>query len=106
MLMRAAYIEQTGPPDVIKVGELPRPEPGPGQVLVRVRAAAFNPIDLYIRSGVVAMPMSFPYMIVCDLAGTVEKLGRLHPVPGRGSSLGLEPGPARTPGRRGGVCGH
>ncbi len=73
--MRAAYIEQTGEPDVIKVGELPRPEPGPGQALVRVRAAAINPIDLYIRSGLVAMPMSFPYVLLCDLAGTVEKLG-------------------------------
>jgi NADPH:quinone reductase len=73
--MRAAYIDQTGEPDVIKVGELPRPEPGPGQVLVRVHAAAINPIDLYIRSGLVAMPMSFPYVILCDLAGTVEKLG-------------------------------
>ncbi|MGP0063732.1 MAG: NADPH:quinone reductase [Isosphaeraceae bacterium] len=73
--MRAAYIEETGEPDVIKVGELPRPEPGPGQVLVRVRAVAINPIDLYIRSGLVAMPMSFPYVILCDLSGTVEKVG-------------------------------
>src|SRR5262245_15853619 len=51
--MRAAYLEQTGPPEVIQVGALPRPEPGPGQVLVRVHAAALNPIDLYIRSGLV-----------------------------------------------------
>src|SRR5437870_12818891 len=74
--MRAAYIEQTGPPEVIQVGELPRPEPGPGQVLVRVHAAALNPIDLYIRSGLIAMPLSFPYIIACDLAGTVEQVGR------------------------------
>ncbi len=73
--MRTAYIEQTGGPEVIKVGDLPRPEPGPGQVLVRVRAAALNPIDLYIRSGLIAMPMSFPYVIACDLAGTIEKVG-------------------------------
>lgn len=73
--MRAAYIEQTGSPEVIKVGELPMPEPGPGQVLVKVHAAALNPIDLYIRSGLVAMPLSFPYVIACDLAGTVEKIG-------------------------------
>jgi NADPH:quinone reductase len=73
--MQAAYIEQTGPPEVIKVGDLPRPEPGPGQVLVRVQVAGLNPIDLYIRSGLVAMPMSFPYIIACDLAGTVEKVG-------------------------------
>ncbi len=73
--MRAAYIEQTGPPDVIKVGELPRPVPGPGQVLVRVSAAALNPVDLYIRSGMVAMPLAFPYVIACDVAGTIEEVG-------------------------------
>jgi NADPH2:quinone reductase len=73
--MRAAYIEQTGPPEAIKFGELPRPEPGPGQVLVRVHAVALNPFDLYIRSGLVAMPMAFPYVIGSDLAGTVEQLG-------------------------------
>ncbi len=73
--MKSAYIEQTGPPENIKVGDLPRPEPGPGQVLVRVRAVALNPIDLYIRSGLVAFPLAFPYVIGCDLAGTVDKIG-------------------------------
>ncbi len=73
--MKAAYIEQTGPPENIKVGDLPRPEPGPGQVLVKVRAVALNPIDLYIRSGMVAFPLAFPYIIACDLAGTVEQVG-------------------------------
>jgi NADPH2:quinone reductase len=73
--MRAAYIEQTGSPEVIKVGELPDAQPGPGQVLVKVHAVALNPIDLYIRSGLVAMPLAFPYVIGCDVAGTVTKLG-------------------------------
>src|SRR3954471_23651961 len=73
--MRAAYIEQTGPLEAIQVGDLPRPEPGPGQVLVRVRASALNPIDLYVRSGLVPMPMAFPYIIGADLSGTVEALG-------------------------------
>jgi NADPH2:quinone reductase len=73
--MRAAYIEQTGPPEVIKVGELPRPEPAPGQMLVRVRAVSLNPIDLYIRSGMVAMPLSFPYIIGSDVSGIVEQVG-------------------------------
>jgi NADPH2:quinone reductase len=73
--MRAAYIEQTGGPEAIQVGELPDPSPGPGQVRVQVKAVALNPIDLYIRSGLVAMPMAFPYVIGCDLAGTVERLG-------------------------------
>lgn len=73
--MRAAYVEQSGPVENIKVGDLPKPEPGPGQVLVKVRAVAINPIDLYVRSGVVAMPLSFPYIIGSDLAGTVEAAG-------------------------------
>jgi NADPH2:quinone reductase len=73
--MRAAYIEETGPPDVIQVGDLPVREPGPGEVLVRVHAAALNPIDLYIRSGLIPMPLSFPYIIACDVAGTVERVG-------------------------------
>jgi NADPH:quinone reductase len=73
--MRAAFIEQTGPPDVITVGELPRPVPGPGQVLLRVHAVGLNPIDLYIRSGMVPTPLAFPYIIGCDVAGTVEETG-------------------------------
>ncbi len=73
--MRAAYVEQTGPVENIRVGELPRPEAGPGQALVRVRAVGLNPIGLYVRSGMVAMPMAFPYVIGCDLAGTVESVG-------------------------------
>jgi NADPH2:quinone reductase len=70
--MRAAFIEQTGPVENIKVGDLPKPEPKPGQVLVRVKAVALNPIDLYVRSGLVPMPMSFPYVLGSDLAGVVE----------------------------------
>jgi NADPH2:quinone reductase len=73
--MRAAFIEETGPVEKIRVSELPDPQPGPGQVLVRVSAAALNPLDLYIRSGMVAMTLSFPYVIGCDFAGTVESVG-------------------------------
>jgi NADPH2:quinone reductase len=73
--MRAAYVEETGPIENIKVGELPMPEPKPGQVLVKVAAAALNPIDLYVRAGQVPMPLSFPYIVGSDLAGTVESVG-------------------------------
>ena len=51
MTMKAAYIETTGGPEVIRYGDLPRPTPGAGEVLVRVAAVAVNPIDLYIRAG-------------------------------------------------------
>jgi NADPH:quinone reductase len=74
--MKAAFIEQTGDPGVIVYGELPRPVPQPGEVLVKVGASAVNPIDLYIRQGAVAMPLRFPFVPGCDLAGTVEMVGR------------------------------
>jgi NADPH2:quinone reductase len=73
--MKAAYIEKTGPAEVIQYGDLPDPRPGPGEVLVQIKAVAVNPIDLYIRGGVVAMPLPKPFIIGCDLAGVVSALG-------------------------------
>lgn len=73
--MKAALLESTGAPDVIRLGELPRPKPGPGQALVKVTAAALNPIDVYIRAGTVAMPLPKPFITGTDLAGTVEEVG-------------------------------
>lgn len=73
--MKAAFINQTGEPSVFQYGDLPTPQPGPGQVLVKIGAAAVNPIDTYIRSGAVALPIEFPYICGCDLAGTVEAVG-------------------------------
>lgn len=73
--MKAAFITQTGTPDVIQYGDLPRPEPAAGEVLVKVGAVAVNPIDTYIRGAVISIPMTFPYIIGCDLAGTVEAVG-------------------------------
>lgn len=73
--MKAAYITQIGGPDSIHIGSLPDPVPGPRGVLVRVRAAAVNPIDTYVRSGTVAMPLPFPFVVGCDLAGEVVAVG-------------------------------
>lgn len=73
--MKAAYIDETGLPEVIRVGELPTPTPQAGEVLVRVKAVSVNPIDTYIRSGAVAMGLPRPYIIGCDLAGVVEAVG-------------------------------
>ncbi|MFG0297773.1 MAG: NADPH:quinone reductase [Maioricimonas sp. JB045] len=73
--MQAAYITATGEPENIQYGELPTPEPGPTEVLVKVGAASINPIDTYLRSGAIAMPLEFPWIPGCDLAGTVEAVG-------------------------------
>jgi NADPH:quinone reductase len=73
--MKAAFIAETGDPNVIQYGDLPTPEPAAGEVLVKVGAVAVNPIDTYIRSGAVALATEFPYIVGCDLAGTVEAVG-------------------------------
>ena len=73
--MKAAYIEQTGAPDVIQYGDLQDPQPSKTEVLVKVGAVAVNPIDTYLRGGIIPMPLEFPYIVGCDVAGTVEAVG-------------------------------
>src|SRR5262245_33636191 len=73
--MKAAFYETTGGPEMIRYGELPTPSPRDGEVLVKVGAVALNPIDTYIRSGAVNMPLPKPFIPGCDLAGTVEAVG-------------------------------
>jgi NADPH2:quinone reductase len=73
--MKAAYIKQTGPPEVITLGELPTPQAKDAQALVKVEAVDVNPIDTYVRGGMVAATLPIPFIIGCDLAGTVEAVG-------------------------------
>lgn len=73
--MRAAFIRATGPADSIEIGDLPKPEPGANQVRVRVQAAAVNPVDTYVRSGMIAMPLPNPFVLGCDMAGVVDAVG-------------------------------
>src|SRR5262245_37379652 len=75
LLMKAALIRSTGAPEVIEYADLPKPSPGPSEVLVKVGAVAVNPIDTYIRGGMIAAKLAFPYIVGCDLAGTVESCG-------------------------------
>jgi NADPH2:quinone reductase len=74
--MKAAYIEKPGPPENITYGERPTPAPGPGQVMVKVGAVSVNPVDTYLRAGWIDMPLPMPYIVGCDLAGTVEAVGQ------------------------------
>jgi NADPH2:quinone reductase len=73
--MKAAFIDKTGGPEVIQYGELPTPTPMEGELLVRVGAVAVNPIDTYIRAGLVKMPLPMPFIPGCDLAGSIQALG-------------------------------
>ena len=74
--MKAAYIEACGPAEAsIKYGDVPRPQPTGSQVLVKVGAVAVNPIDTYLRNGAIYWELPKPFIIGCDLAGTVEAVG-------------------------------
>lgn len=73
--MNAAYLTQTGSPDVIQFGDLPMPTPRPGELRVRVRVSTVNPIDTYIRAGIVAVDLPKPFVPGCDFAGTVDAVG-------------------------------
>jgi NADPH:quinone reductase-like Zn-dependent oxidoreductase len=74
---RAVRFNNYGEIDVLQVVEVERPVPGPGQVLVRVKAAAINPGEASIRKGVFAKqwPATFPSGEGTDLAGVVEQVG-------------------------------
>lgn len=73
--MRAIRQEALGGPDVLELAEVPRPEPGPTEVLVRVRAAGVNPVDWKVRAagGFLGDP---PFTVGWDVAGVVEAVGR------------------------------
>jgi NADPH2:quinone reductase len=71
--MKAIQICETGGPEVLKLAELPIPEPGPGQVLIRVEAVGVNFIEVYFRQGIYKAVL--PFIPGSEAAGTVEELG-------------------------------
>lgn len=73
--MKAIRVNQFGGPEVLKLEEVPTPEPDAGQVLVRVRAAGVNPYDTYMRAGTYAINPHLPYTPGSDAAGTIEAIG-------------------------------
>jgi NADPH2:quinone reductase len=73
--MKAIRVHEFGPPEVMKLEDVPDPTPGPGQVVVRVHAAGVNPVETYIRSGVYALKPPLPYTPGGDAAGVVAAVG-------------------------------
>ncbi|HEY1210919.1 MAG TPA: quinone oxidoreductase [Terracidiphilus sp.] len=71
--MKAIQINETGGPEVLKLAELPIPQPGPGQVLIRVEAVGVNFIEIYFRKGI--YKAALPLTPGSEAAGTVEELG-------------------------------
>ncbi len=82
--MKAIVVREFGPPEVMKLEDVPVPDVGESQVLVRVKAAGVNPVDCYIRTGTYASKPNLPYTPGKDAAGTIEKAGN--------AASGLRPG--------------
>lgn len=73
--MRAIRVDEFGGPEVLRLEEVPDPQVGRGQVLVRAHAIGVNPVDVYIRTGGHAVKPALPYTPGMDASGVVERIG-------------------------------
>ncbi|MGB2633722.1 MAG: NADP-dependent oxidoreductase [Candidatus Acidiferrum sp.] len=73
--MKAARIHKFGPPNVIVIDELPRPTPGNGELIVRVKAAGVGPWDALIREQKSVVKLPLPLILGSDLSGMVDEVG-------------------------------
>src|SRR5512143_1184380 len=73
--MKAILFNEHGGPEVLQYTDFPMPEVGPGEVLVRLQAAALNRVDVTVRKGWPGLKLELPHIPGCDGAGIVEALG-------------------------------
>ena len=73
--MKALAFDEFGGPDKLRLRDVPDPEAGPGEVVLRVRACALNHLDLFVREGIPALKTPLPFWTGCDIAGDVAELG-------------------------------
>jgi NADPH:quinone reductase-like Zn-dependent oxidoreductase len=73
--MKAVFLTEHGGLSVLMYGELPTPVPGPGEVLVRLEAAALNRLDLWVREGWPGIKIQYPFVPGADGAGEVAAVG-------------------------------
>jgi NADPH:quinone reductase-like Zn-dependent oxidoreductase len=73
--MMAWRVREFGPPEIMKFERVPRPEPGAGEVLVKVKAAGVGPWDGWIRAGKSALPQPLPLTLGSDLSGEIVAMG-------------------------------
>jgi hypothetical protein len=73
--LKAIAIRAHGGPEAVKLVELPDPTPGPGQVVIAVKAAALNHLDIWVRVGWPGLKLAFPHVLGSDVAGVVEAIG-------------------------------
>lgn len=87
--MKAVLFHEYGGIDVLRYEDVDRPVPGPGEVLIQVAGAAFNPIDTWFRAGILdqIFPVTFPHTLGIDVAGTVVEQGKGVEAPPVGAAV-------------------
>jgi len=73
--MKAAVLYEHGGPDKLQMGEVPTPQPHKNEVLVRLAVAGINHVDIWVRKGLPAYPVTLPHVMGADGAGVVEAVG-------------------------------
>ena len=73
--MKAAIFHAHGPIENLEIADVPQPEAGPGEVLLRVRAVALNHLDLFVREGIPGLRLPLPHIGGSDIAGEIAALG-------------------------------
>ena len=89
--MKAIRFHQHGGPEVLSYEDCPDPVPGPGQALIAVKAVALNRLDLWVRQGIPAYPVTLPHILGSDIAGVIEG-GELPPGFSVGDAVVVYPG--------------
>jgi NADPH:quinone reductase-like Zn-dependent oxidoreductase len=95
--MKAVVFNQHGGPEVLHYVDVPNPRPGPGEVLIEVKATSINHIDIFLRRGMPGIKVPLPKIVGSDAAGIIRELGR--------DVSGLTPG-QRVTINPGIACGH
>lgn len=90
--MKAVFFERHGKSDALLHGDRPDPAPGPGEVLVRLEAAAMNRLDLFVLHGIPGVPPSLPHIPGADGCGRVESVGAGVADVAPGDRVVLQPG--------------
>ncbi len=90
--MRAILIKRFGGPEVLERGEAPDPVPGPGEVLLKVKACALNHLDIWVRGGIPSYHIQLPHILGCDVAGEVAALGEGVSTAKVGQRFAVSPG--------------
>ncbi|MBI3811523.1 MAG: zinc-binding dehydrogenase [Nitrospirae bacterium] len=90
--MKAVVFHEHGGPEKLVYQDVPTPQPGEDEVLIRVKACSINHVDVWVRQGIPAYKTTFPHISGCDVAGLVESVGKNVTGINRGEKVFVAPG--------------